>query len=174
MSNLIVVTLPTMHFRRAPETRNLFATRRLYIYITTVSFIDSFRLESVSIEGNRATVATLHRLLIPKLTPYPTRDTPLSLYIHIYIHRFVSRQDSRISFSSPSKNQSWKHKLGSRFISFRSNRLFEMFVAPFRKVEKGNEKERKEAKKKRGSHRRRETVRFASWPERIRGCEITR
>lgn len=86
MSNLIVVTLPTMHFRRAPETRNLFATRRLYIYIyiTTVSFIDSFRLESVSIEGNRATVATLHRLLIPKLTPYPTRDTPLSLSIYIY------------------------------------------------------------------------------------------
>lgn len=30
MSNL--VTLPTMRFRRAPETRNLFATRRLYIY----------------------------------------------------------------------------------------------------------------------------------------------
>lgn len=57
----------------------------IYIYITTVSFIDSFRLESVSIEGNRATVATLHRLLIPKLTPYPTRDTPLSLYIYIFI-----------------------------------------------------------------------------------------
>lgn len=42
----------------------------IYIYITTVSFIDPFRrARRVSIEGNRATAATIDRLLIPKLRP---------------------------------------------------------------------------------------------------------
>ena len=35
---------PVRHFSRAPETRNSFATRRLYI--TTVAFIDSFQRHS--------------------------------------------------------------------------------------------------------------------------------
>lgn len=68
MSNLIAVTLPTMHFRRAPE--NLFATRRLYIYIYIYYQCQFYRFVSTSsIEGNRATVATIDRLLILKLRP---------------------------------------------------------------------------------------------------------
>ena len=40
-SNFIAAAIPARHFSLAPETRNSFATRRLYI--TTVAFIDSFQ-----------------------------------------------------------------------------------------------------------------------------------
>lgn len=149
----------------------------IYIYITTVSFIDSFRLESVSIEGNRATVATLHRLLIPKLRPHEGRPS-LSLYIYIFIDscRQAEARFAYFLFFEPTN-------LGNTNLDLRRNVSF-YFVSEatdfskcssLRKLEawkKGNgEKERKEAKKKRGSHRRRETVRSAGCE--FRGCEIT-
>lgn len=52
------------------QKRETCLLRVAYIYITTVSFIDPFRrAPRVSIEGNRATAATIDRLLIPKLRP---------------------------------------------------------------------------------------------------------
>lgn len=52
------------------QKRETCLLRVAYIYITTVSFIDPFRrARRVSIEGNRATAATIDRLLIPKLRP---------------------------------------------------------------------------------------------------------
>lgn len=74
------------------QKRETCLLRVAYIYITTVSFIDPFRrAPRVSIEGNRATAATIDRLLIPYVQA--TDSAPLR------IHRFVSRQ-RHVIFSS--------------------------------------------------------------------------
>lgn len=129
MSNLIVVTLPTMHFRRAPETRNLFATRRLYIYI--YYHCQFYRFVSSRERFHRG--KSCYRCYAPP-SPYPKvtspRGTPLSLSIYIYIHRFVStpRRDSHISFSSSQpilETQTWILEETSRFISLAKQPTFQ-------------------------------------------------
>lgn len=87
MSNLIVVTLPTMHFRRAPETRNLFATRRLYIYI--YYHCQFYRFVSSRERFHRG--KSCYRCYTPP-SPYPKVNSlshkghpSLSLYIYIFI-----------------------------------------------------------------------------------------
>lgn len=160
------------------QKRETCLLRVAYIYITTVSFIDPFRrARRVSIEGNRATAATIDRLLIPYVQA--TDSAPLR------IHRFVSRQRHVIfsSLSSPSIRrillQSERNLLNRS--SFRetscrpraSRKPVDRSRFDFKHEEKRGGGKKAERKRATGSQRRRETVRFASRSERFRGCEIT-
>lgn len=194
MFNLIVVTLPTMHFRRAPETRNLFATRRLYIhiYITTVDFIVS--TSSTRFHRGKSCYRCYNRLSpYPKVTSKQPQGTPLSIFIDSR-----RRKKQHVASYFPLSIRQTTNLLGrNNFISNErsykkpSAQLFEM-LAPrieFRKLVdcsrfdfdheekravsdcRSKEKGAREREKERaaGSHRRRETVRFASQVREISG-----
>lgn len=183
MSNL--VTLPTMRFRRAPETRNLFATRRLYIYYHC-QFYRSVSTSSTRFHRGKSCYRCYNRP-----SPYPKvtskqQTPPPSVFIDscrgndtLYFplsphHRFdesscrangifltVRKKGERSSFRETScrPRASRKPVDRSRF--------------DFKHEEKRGGGKKAERKRATGSQRRRETVRFASRSERFRGCEIT-
>lgn len=184
MSNL--VTLPTMRFRRAPETRNLFATRRLYIYIYILPLsVLSIRFDELHAFPSREIVLPLLQSTVSLSQSYvqATDSAPLR------IHRFVSGQ-RHVIFSSLLTIDSTNLLANGIFLTVRkkaerssfretscrpraSRKPVDRSRFDFKHEEKRGGGKKAERKRATGSQRRRETVRFASRSERFRGCEIT-
>lgn len=176
MSNL--VTLPTMRFRRAPETRNLFATRRLYIYYHC-QFYRSVSTSSTRFHRGKSCYRCYNRP-----SPYPkVTSKQQTLPPSVFIDSCRGNDTLYFPLSSPSIRriflQSERNLLNRS--SFRetscrpraSRKPVDRSRFDFKHEEKRGGGKKAERKRATGSQRRRETVRFASRSERFRGCEIT-
>lgn len=176
MSNL--VTLPTMRFRRAPETRNLFATRRLYIYYHC-QFYRSVSTSSTRFHRGKSCYRCYNRPSpYPKVTSKQQTPPP-----SVFIDSCRGNDTLYFPLSSPSIRriflQSERNLLNRS--SFRetscrpraSRKPVDRSRFDFKHEEKRGGGKKAERKRATGSQRRRETVRFASRSERFRGCEIT-
>lgn len=176
MSNL--VTLPTMRFRRAPETRNLFATRRLYIYYHC-QFYRSVSTSSMRFHRGKSCYRCYNRPSpYPKVTSKQQTPSP-----SVFIDSCRGNDTLYFPLSSPSIRrillQSERNLLNRS--SFRetscrpraSRKPVDRSRFDFKHEEKRGGGKKAERKRATGSQRRRETVRFASRSERFRGCEIT-
>lgn len=176
MSNLD--TLPTMRFRRAPETRNLFATRRLYIYYHC-QFYRSVSTSSTRFHRGKSCYRCYNRP-----SPYPkVTSKQQTLPPSVFIDSCRGNDTLYFPLSSPSIRrillQSERNLLNRS--SFRetscrpraSRKPVDRSRFDFKHEEKRGGGKKAERKRATGSQRRRETVRFASRSERFRGCEIT-
>ena len=167
-----------MRFRRAPETRNLFATRRLYIYYHC-QFYRSVSTSSTRFHRGKSCYRCYNRP-----SPYPkVTSKQQTLPPSVFIDSCRGNDTLYFPLSSPSIRrillQSERNLLNRS--SFRetscrpraSRKPVDRSRFDFKHEEKRGGGKKAERKRATGSQRRRETVRFASRSERFRGCEIT-